>query len=48
LDIAIVDLMEMDIRLNELTLKLAITTTWTDPRLSFLNLKANSRQHNQV
>jgi hypothetical protein len=38
------DLMGIAISQNELTLKLAITITWLDPRLNFYNLKAsNSR-----
>jgi len=42
------DLMGVTMSANQLTLKLAISATWTDPRLSFRNLKANSRQDNQV
>jgi hypothetical protein len=42
IEVSIMALMGIDIRGNALTLKLAITTTWLDPRLNFYNLKVST------
>jgi hypothetical protein len=42
IDVTIMALMGIDIGGNALTLKLAITTTWLDPRLNFHNLKVST------
>jgi hypothetical protein len=46
LDVAVTGLVTIDIAGNQLTLQLSLTSAWSDPRLSFFNLKAAGRQTN--